>query len=153
MSRRKLTKESHGKSLPLSFVALAAIIYLGLPSLSHATPINISIDPSTGLPAGDIAFKDLPNNNPTSNFNALVTDVGLYDNFFGTNLPDPTMTGLANYEDLDTTGTWPSTLPDLDKHHPLRERPGRRQSWWRHRLLLPPWNDRKFPLPDARIGS
>jgi hypothetical protein len=85
----------------LGFVALAAIVYLGLPSLSHATPFNISIDPDTGLPAGDISFKDLPNNNPTSNFNALVTDVGLYDSYFSTNLPDPTMTGFANYENLN----------------------------------------------------
>ncbi len=82
--------------------AIAGLVFLGLTSISNATPINISVDSSGNL-VGDIAFKDLPNNNPTSNFNALVTDVSVYNSVFGNTLPDPSFNGFANYENLNGT--------------------------------------------------
>ena len=64
-----------------SLLALVAAVFIGFAAQSQATIINITIDPITGLPANDIDFGILGNNNPTSNFNALVTDIGLYNSF------------------------------------------------------------------------
>ena len=89
-------------SLRLSLLCVAAASFcFALSTPAQASLINITINPSTGLPANDIDFGVLPNNNPTSNFNALVTDVSLYNTFAGSNLLTPVLTG---YED-DAPGT------------------------------------------------
>ena len=89
-----------------SLLALVAAVFIGFAAQSQATIINITIDPITGLPANDIDFGILGNNNPTSNFNALVTDIGLYNSFFGTNLPAPVFAGFGDFNPgpVDLTG-------------------------------------------------
>lgn len=93
-------------SIRFSLLALAAAFCFALPLQTEAAIINITIDPSTGLPANDIDFGLLPNNSPTSNFNALVTDVGLYDAFAGTTLPTPVFAGFGDFAPgtVDLTG-------------------------------------------------
>jgi hypothetical protein len=88
-------------TLRLGSLILAAVTFFALPKISQATVINITIDPATGLPASDIDFGLLPNNNPTSNFNALATNVGLYEAYSGTSLPDPIFSGFANFENIN----------------------------------------------------
>jgi hypothetical protein len=83
------------------FLAIAAVLACVGFASANANIINISMNPNTGLPAGDIDFGLLGNNNPTTNFNALVTDVGLYETFFSTDLPDPVFAGFANYENIN----------------------------------------------------
>jgi hypothetical protein len=94
-------------SRPLRFVltTLAAVAYFALPALSSATPINITINPTTGQPASDINFGLLGNNSPTTNFNFLSSDVSLYNSFYGTILPAPTFDGYANFENLSGATT------------------------------------------------
>jgi hypothetical protein len=89
-------------SLKKAAVALIVTAVLAIAaSLAKANTINITINPNTGLPANDIDFGLLPNNDPTSNFKALVTNVGLYETFSGMNLSDPVFTGFANYENIN----------------------------------------------------
>ena len=57
---------------------------------------------------------DLPNNNPDSNFNALVSDVGRYETYSMTDLPDPVFSGYANYKDLDKNGNQAVSLTGFD---------------------------------------
>jgi hypothetical protein len=85
----------------LSLIALVAAAYFVLSGLSSATLINITINPTTGLPSNDINFGLLGNNNPTTNFNFLSSDVDLYNSYAGTSLAAPVIGGFANYENLN----------------------------------------------------
>ncbi len=93
------------KSCRLLLIGLAAVTYFSLPTLSNATLINITINPTTGQPANDINFGLLGNNSPTTNFNFLGSDVSLYNSSFGTSLLAPTFDGYANYENLSGATT------------------------------------------------
>ena len=81
-------------------VALVAAAYFALPSPSSASLINITINPTTGLPSNDLNFGLLGNNSPTTNFNFLSSDVDLYNSSAGTTLSAPVFAGYGNYEDL-----------------------------------------------------
>lgn len=95
----------------LLLIGLAAVAFFGSPTLAKAVLINITINPTTGQPANDINFGLLGNNSPTTNFNFLSSDVGLYNSFSGTSLPTPTFDGYANYENL--TGATTVSITDF----------------------------------------
>lgn len=78
-------------------LVLVAAACFAFPALSSATIINISTNSTSTALVGDIPFTDLPNNNPTSNFNALVSDVSRYETYSATNLPDPVYAGYGDY--------------------------------------------------------
>jgi hypothetical protein len=88
----------------LLLIGLAAATFLALPALSNATLINITINPNTGQPANDIDFGLLGNNSSATNFNFLVSDVSLYNSYYGSDLLAPTF-GYANYEKLSGATT------------------------------------------------
>lgn len=82
---------------PFRLLALLAVACFAFPALSSASIINISTNSTSTALVGDIPFKDLPNNSPTSNFNALVSDVARYETFTSTNLPDPIFAGFGDF--------------------------------------------------------
>lgn len=94
------------KTLHLGLIALIVGAFFGLSSLSNASLINITINPSTGQPATDIDFGLLGNNSVQINFDALATDIAAYNSFFGTSLPAPLSTGSADLSPgtVDITG-------------------------------------------------
>ena len=102
------------KLVRLPLITLAAATCLALPTPSNATLINITINPSTGLPANDINFGLLGNNSPTTNFNFLASDITLYNGYAGTSLSAPVFSGYGNYEDLSTNGNQPVSLTGFD---------------------------------------
>jgi hypothetical protein len=73
--------------------AMAIAICIGLTSIASANPINISMDPSTGLPATDVDKGLLGSNSPQANFDFLVGQIGLYNSFNGASLQNPTFAG------------------------------------------------------------
>ena len=68
----------------LVLVAAACFVF---PALSKATVINISTNFTSSALVGDLPFTAFGNNNPTTNFNALVSDIGRYETFTSTSLP------------------------------------------------------------------
>jgi hypothetical protein len=72
------------------------LLALALAVSAQANIINISMNPITGLPSGDVDKGYFGNNNPSTNFNGLLGQISLYNSFFGTSLQTPT---FANYFD------------------------------------------------------
>jgi VPDSG-CTERM motif len=102
------------KLVRLPLIMLAVAICLALPTPSNATLINITINSTTGMPANDINFGLLGNNNPTTNFNFLTSDISLYNSYAGASLSAPVFSGYGNYEDLSTNGNHPVSLTGFD---------------------------------------
>ena len=76
-------------------LVLVAAACLMFPALSKATVINISTNLTDTSLVGDLPFSG--NNNPTTNFNALVSDIGRYDTFTSTSLPSAVFLGYGDY--------------------------------------------------------
>ena len=93
------------RSPRLLFIGLVALTLLALPALSNGALINITINPNTNQPANDIDKGILGNNSPTTNFNFLVSDIGLYNNYYGASLGTPTFDGYGNYDSLSGATT------------------------------------------------
>ncbi len=69
------------------------VIATAFAAAAQASVINISMNPGTGQPAADVNKGLLGNNSPQTNFNFLLQQISLYQNFNGTNLPAPTFAG------------------------------------------------------------
>ena len=95
------------KSLPLALLAVIVALCVSA-SAVHADLINITIDPNTGLPATDVSIGNLVDHNVPAFFDFAESDVTMFNNFAGTNLPAPIFAGYADYDDnpgpFDITG-------------------------------------------------
>jgi hypothetical protein len=69
------------------------VIAIALAGVANASVINISMNPNTGLPALDVNKGLLGNNSPQTNFDFLLNQISLYDNFSGASLPTPSFAG------------------------------------------------------------
>ena len=67
------------------------------PVLSKATVINISTNFTSSALVGDLPFTAFGNNNPTTNFNGLVSDIGRYATFTSTSHPSAVSAGDGDY--------------------------------------------------------
>jgi hypothetical protein len=77
----------------MKYVAALIIAFALATGVAQANVINISMNPATGLPATDVDKGLLGNNNPQANFDFLLQQISLYDNFTGASLPVPTFSG------------------------------------------------------------
>jgi hypothetical protein len=81
----------------LTVLAILIAACFAIPTISSASVINITTNSTSTALVGDIPFMDLPNNNPDSNFDALVSDVARYETFSGSDLPDPVFAGFGDF--------------------------------------------------------
>ena len=78
----------------LVLVAAACFVF---PALSKATMINISTNFTSTALVGDLPFTAFGDNNPSTNFNGLVSDIGRYETFTSTSLPSAVSAGYGDY--------------------------------------------------------
>jgi hypothetical protein len=74
-------------------VFTSLVIAVALTAVAQANVINISMNPATGTPATDVDKGLLGNNSPQTSFDFLLSQIGLYNAYNGSNLLAPTMTG------------------------------------------------------------
>ncbi len=84
------------KCLPLALLAVVAAFCVSA-STAHASLINITIDPTTGLPATDVSLGTLDDHNVPGLFDFAGSDVTMFNSFSGSNLPAPGYAGFASY--------------------------------------------------------
>ena len=77
----------------------AISVVSGFLSTARATPINITLDPSTLRPVTDLSKGLLGNNSPQANFSFLLTEVDLFNKFSPSeiDLPTPTFAGFGDF--------------------------------------------------------
>ncbi len=77
--------------------ALLALACLSFSVSAGAAPLNITMDPNTGLPVSDVSLGQGGDYSVTGNFNFAVANISLYNSFSATSLPTPVMDGFASY--------------------------------------------------------